>query len=89
MNYEIIFSPRAERQLDKIGREQRVRILRRIVALEGDPRPHGCIKLRGFDRLYRIREGEFRIIFKIDDEDLTVAIAKIGRREKDTYRRMR
>ena len=89
MNYKIIFSPKAERQLDKIDQEHRIRILRRIVALEENPRPHGCIKLRGFYRLYRIREGEFRIIFEIDDDGLTVMIAKIDRREKDTYRRMR
>lgn len=89
MSYRIIFSPKAERQLDKIDQEHRIRILKRIVALEENPRPRGCTKLRGFNRLYRIREGTFRVIYEVDNESLMVTIAKIGRREKDTYRRMR
>jgi mRNA interferase RelE/StbE len=86
MNYKIIFTPNAEKQLDKIDIENKTRIIDGIIALGGNPRTRGCAKLKGFDRLYRIRAGDFRVIYEVDDGERTVIVAIIKRREKDTYR---
>jgi len=57
----------------------------RISRLADSPRPGGCEKLSGRTALYRIRQGDFRIVHKIDDADQLIRIIKIGQR-KDVYR---
>ena len=63
----------------------RRRIAHRIQSLADDPRPHGTQKLSGFDR-YRLRQGNYRILYSIDDDDLVVTVVRIAER-KDAYRR--
>jgi mRNA interferase RelE/StbE len=53
--------------------------------LAGDPRPHGCKKLRAKHDQYRIRIGDYRVIYEIDDKTVTVLIVRISHR-KDAYR---
>jgi len=58
-----------------------------VTQLEGlseDPRPHGCEKLTGQQR-YRLRHGKYRIVYSIQDDELTVLVVKVGHR-KDAYR---
>jgi mRNA interferase RelE/StbE len=55
-----------------------------MLELEGDPRPRGCRKL--FDNIYRIRIGDYRVVYKIDDERRAVAVGKIARRRENTCR---
>jgi mRNA interferase RelE/StbE len=50
-----------------------------------NPRPHGCVKLEGSDELWRIRVGSFRVVYRIDDDELMVLVARIAHR-KDVYR---
>lgn len=57
----------------------RVSVLRAIGSLGDDPRPHGYLKLTGFDR-YRIRVGHFRVIYAIDDARVTVTVIRAGHR---------
>ena len=58
--------------------------MRRIRGLAADPRPPGCEKLSGRDR-YRLRQGKYRIVYSIGDENLVVYVVKVGHR-KDVYR---
>ena len=60
------------------------RILNRIKTLKQNPRPPGCEKLTGQER-YRLRQGRYRIVYSIQDDELTVWIVKVGQR-KDIYR---
>jgi mRNA interferase RelE/StbE len=84
--YKTEVSATAERQLKKIPSEEAIRILRSISLLAADPRPAGCRKLSGFESIYRIRIGNYRVIYEIDDKRILVIILKIGHR-KDIYRR--
>ncbi|MGO9606687.1 MAG: type II toxin-antitoxin system RelE family toxin [Candidatus Binataceae bacterium] len=61
------------------------RTLRAISDLQADPRPPGCKMLKGAERLYRIRVGDYRIIYEIDDNRLRLIIARI-RHRSDVYR---
>lgn len=83
--YKIEISSTAERQLGKKSREDQIRILRSISLLAHDPRPAGCRKLKGYDDLYRIRIGNYRVIYEIDGKRIVVIIFKIGHR-RDVYR---
>jgi mRNA interferase RelE/StbE len=83
--YNIRIKPSAIKELETIPHKRdRQKIVARIQALADDPRPHGCQKLSGQDR-YRIRQGWYRIIYAIDDQQVTVFVVKIGHR-KDIYR---
>jgi mRNA interferase RelE/StbE len=83
--YEIEVSSTAERQLRKLSRPDRLRILRAILALGNDPRPNGCRKLSGFDDVFRIRVGRFRVLYTIEDRRLVIVVLKVGDR-KNVYR---
>jgi mRNA interferase RelE/StbE len=83
--YRIEVSATAERQLKKIQREDAVRILRSMSLLASEPRPDGCRKMSGYDHLYRIRVGNYRVIYEITEKQIVVVILKIGRR-REGYR---
>lgn len=61
------------------------RIAATIDALAGDPRPSGCRKLAGTDRLYRVRVGDYRVVYEIHDDRLLVLVIKLGHR-REVYR---
>lgn len=82
--YEVLLRRRAEKQLDRVACADHPRIVRAMLELEGDPRPRGCRKL--FDNIYRIRIGDYRVVYKIDDERRAVAVGKIARRRENTCR---
>ena len=83
--YELRLSPRAEHDLNGIDSNAFRRIDRRIAALSAEPRPRGALKL--WADSYRIRVGDWRIIYVIDDADRIVVINRVVRRSEDTYRR--
>jgi mRNA interferase RelE/StbE len=82
--YKIYFKRSAVKDLDTIPQKDLQRIIKRIELLKGNPRPPGCEKLSGQER-YRIRQGNYRIIYSIQDDVLTVWVVKIGHR-RDVYR---
>jgi mRNA interferase RelE/StbE len=82
--YEVLLRRRAEKQLGRVPYADHPRIVEAMLALEGDPRPQGSRKL--FDDIYRIRVGNYRVIYKIDDERKKVVVGKLARRREDTYR---
>ena len=85
MAYSILLAPPAERQLKSLAEPIQKRIARRLRGLRENPRPHGIKKLAGEEDLYRIREGNYRIVYTIRDKELIVLIVKIGAR-KEVYR---
>ena len=85
MAYTILLAPPAERQLNAFTPSVQKRLVRRLKTLRENPRPQGVKKLAGEDNLYRIREGDYRIIYTIDDKELLVLLVKIGDR-KEIYR---
>lgn len=83
--YKIEIARSAEKQLAELDKAEQIRVLKRIVALAGDPTPPGCRKLSGEEDAYRIRVGTFRVIYTIENKILTVRVVKVGHR-KDVYR---
>lgn len=81
--YKIEIKKSAAKELFLIPKKDLKRILKKIKNLSDDPRPVGCVKLSGQDR-YRIRQGNYRILYSIEEEILVVYVVKIGHR-KDIY----
>ena len=86
--YQIELSPRARRDLRKLPRSDQVRVAARINELADDPRPAGAVKLAGAEDLWRVRVGEYRIVYQIRDVLLQVLVVLVGHRG-DIYRRLR
>jgi mRNA interferase RelE/StbE len=83
--YKILIKPSAVKDIEAISlKKDRRRIVERIRKLEENPRPPGCEKLSGQDK-YRLRQGRYRIVYSIEDQDLVVYVVKVGHR-KDVYR---
>ncbi|AFL82857.1 addiction module toxin, RelE/StbE family [Belliella baltica DSM 15883] len=82
--YEIIVSKSAAKELSKLPKQVNNKIIKAILALSGDPRPNGAKKLRGISENWRIRIGDYRVIYAVADEILVVDIRKVGHR-KDIY----
>ena len=87
MAYRIEFTPRADREFRALEKSTQIRLARRIDALAEDPHPQGIKKLAGAEDLYRLRVGDYRIIYQVQGKRLVVLIVRIGHRA-DVYRRM-
>jgi mRNA interferase RelE/StbE len=86
VGYRLLIKPSAGKEIEAIAQKKdRQRIVRRITALASGPRPAGCEKLAGVEGRYRVRQGQFRIIYAIDDTKRTVEVVKVGHR-RDVYR---
>lgn len=84
MTYRVIVLPSALREIKKLPKDVQQRIAARIPLLENNPRPNGAIKLQG-DEAYRLRIGDYRVIYTIDDDIVTVTIIRAGHR-REIYR---
>ncbi len=84
-SYSILFTKSAAKELESVPTKDRQRIVSQIGSLADDPRPMGAEKLSGDDK-YRIRQGDYRILYKIVDAVLIVTVVRIGNR-RDVYRR--
>jgi mRNA interferase RelE/StbE len=83
--YKLVFRKSVIRDMRGIPNRDLRRILAAIDRLSEDPRPAGVEKLSGQER-YRVREGDYRIVYEIRDDEVIVVVVKIGHR-KDVYRR--
>jgi mRNA interferase RelE/StbE len=83
-SYSLQIDRDAWRDLMKLSEALRETILDAIYSLEMAPRPSGCKKLKGGEGLYRIRVGDYRVVYEIEDAKLVVVVVKIGNR-KDIY----
>ena len=86
MRYRVEFAPPAQRQIRKLSREIQKRVFQRIAELGADPRPVGVKKLADEENLYRVRLGDYRIVYQIRDRELVVLIVKVGHR-REIYNR--
>lgn len=85
-DYRILIKASAAKELERLGtKSDRARIVRRIQTLADDPRPHGYEKLAGYSDRLRVRQGNYRVVYLVDDQRREVTIFKIGDR-KDVYR---
>ncbi len=80
MAYTIKYKPAASRQLAKLNKSIQARLKPKIKALANNPRPHGAIKLQGYENRYRIRVGDYRILYEIWDNVLVVVVTEVGHR---------
>lgn len=88
-SYRLLIKKSAAKELESIaGKKDRERITKRILALADDPRPAGVEKLSGNSEKYRIRQGDFRILYEIEDDVLLVYVVRIADR-KDAFRKGR
>jgi mRNA interferase RelE/StbE len=83
-NYELLIKRSAAKELGALPTMYRRRIAARIQELSKEPRPSGVEKLSGAEQ-YRIRQGDYRVLYEIDDGKKTVTIVRIGHR-RDVYR---
>ncbi len=86
-SYELRLKASAVKELESIGsKKDRLRILARIEALPDIPRPKGSEKLAGAESAYRIRQGNYRIVYTIDDNILLIEVITVGHR-REVYRK--
>jgi mRNA interferase RelE/StbE len=86
VSYRVDFTTAAARQVKKLPRPARDRVLDAVDDLGEDPRPHGAKKLVGEDTAWRIRIGDYRVIYDIFDEELTVTVIRAAHR-REVYNR--
>ena len=84
--YRVYIKRSASRELEAVAQKiDRQRLTARIQALARAPRPSGCEKLAGYDDRYRVRQGDYRVVYAVDDAQRIVTIFKIGHR-REVYR---
>ncbi len=89
-NYDIEVDRRAAKDLQKnVAYQDRSRIIETIDGLAEEPRPYGCRKVKAAPKgTYRVRVGDYRIIYVVLDEERVVIIARVARRSEDTYKNL-
>ena len=83
-SYRIEVKRSAAKEVAGLPKADCQRVVAKLQALADEPRPHGCEKLTG-DEKYRVRQGNYRILYEIDDDARTITIVKVGNR-KEIYR---
>jgi len=88
--YRLEVSPAADRDLDRLKQRIRRHEFERLrIAIRGladEPRPHGVRKIKGAERAYRIRAGNYRVVYEIYDNESLVLLLQVTRRTETTYR---
>jgi mRNA interferase RelE/StbE len=84
-DYSIVFARSARRELERLQDPLSSRVLKRIESLASNPRPSGCRKLEGAEDLWRVRVGDHRVVYSVDDRTRIVDIITI-RHRRDAYR---
>ena len=81
-SYHVALSSSAAKELKKLSSQLLARIVPRLENLASNPRPQGCKKLQGGDREWRIRVGDYRVVYTIDDAKLLVEVTRIRHRSE-------
>jgi mRNA interferase RelE/StbE len=84
MSYQVFIKPAAQRQLKKLTLTVQKDLIALIENLAKNPKPSGCKKLKGRQNQYRVRSGDYRVIYSVEDMALIVRVIKIGHR-RDVY----
>ena len=87
MNYSLQFKPAVEKDLKPLSQTLLIRAFKQIIALQDDPLPQQASKLSGIDNLYRIRIGDYRIVYEIDRDNRLIIVHYI-RHRRDVYRQL-
>ncbi|WP_419911886.1 type II toxin-antitoxin system RelE family toxin [Candidatus Poriferisodalis sp.] len=87
-SYRIELSPAAQRQARRLTSNDRRRVRDALRGLVETPRTRGSVKLTGFESVYRIRVGQFRVVYEIHDDEHLVMVLRIARRDEATYRQL-
>jgi mRNA interferase RelE/StbE len=82
--YQLIIKPSAEKQAAKLPAQTRLRITDALDGLKENPRPRGCVKLKGEGDFWRVRVGDYRVVYTIEDDKLVVLVVRVAHR-KDVY----
>lgn len=80
--YEVHIENKAAKAIQRLQRHDQVRVTKAIVALATEPRPYGCTKLSGTDSSYRVRVGNYRVVYLIDDTIRVVNVTRVGHRRE-------
>jgi mRNA interferase RelE/StbE len=83
-SYRLLIKPSAAKELRALPANDRKRVVTKIEGLASDPRPPGTEKLSGAEK-YRLRQGDYRVLYSVDDAEKSLVIVKIGHR-RDVYR---
>ena len=86
--YRVVLAPAEQRELRRLPPGTAAQLRGPILALAADPRPEGVAKLSGTD-FWRVRTGDLRVTFSIDDGAKLVVVLRVARRSESTYRRVR
>ena len=78
-SFRLLIKPSAGKEIEAVPKQDRRRIVEMITSLSRDPRPPGCEKLSARDQ-YRLRQGNYRILYEIQDLDLVVVVVRVGHR---------
>lgn len=84
MPYRVLLKRSAEKELDTLPRRVQERVLKRLLALESNPRPRGTKTLTA-SNAYRLRVGDYRLLYEVDDENRQIEVFAIGHR-REVYR---
>ena len=79
-SYTVELKPSARKELEHLSNQIIGRITRRLEALTSNPRPPDCKKLKGGDKEWRVRVGDYRVVYTIDDQKLLVSVTRIRHR---------
>ena len=83
-SYRLSIKPSAAKEIEALPKNDRIRVIKRIKGLAENPRPPGSEKLSGNDK-YRVRQGQYRIVYSVLDQELIVLVVKVAHR-REVYR---
>lgn len=86
MRFRLQFSSGSRRDLRRLDARIRSKIENAVGNLSENPYPRASLKLKGFDRTWRIRVGVFRVVYEVHEDLVLVIVVKVDRRSEDTYR---
>ena len=78
--FQLVIKPAAEKLMDRLPGKVRQRVVQALAELRDEPRPSGCAKLAGSEELWRIRVGQYRVVYTIRQSQLLVVVLRIGQR---------
>ena len=86
-SFNVILKPSVEKDLRRLPKKLVPRVMERIEKLKDEPFPHGATKLEGADRLYRVRQGDYRIVYEVDTDAKQITILYL-RHRSEVYRNL-
>lgn len=81
-DYRVAIKPSARKELEALDDATFQRLAKKIVLLESNPRPSGCKKLKGHQDIWRIRIGDYRVLYTVDDAEMIVRVSRIAHRRE-------